>query len=300
MPFVDRPRSRIHYETHGNPGAAETVVLLQGLGLSSRFWFDVPELIANDPRKPRHVLTIDNRGTGKSGRPRPPWTLGTMADDVAAVLDAANVARAIVVGVSMGGMITQHFAMRHPHRARGLVLLATSPGFPISTPPELLSLYRLVSMPFGGKQAGRNLARLLLPRSKWDRAREIFKDWPNAMRDDPTTPATFVAHLLAASTHVSVHRLSEIRCPVLVVAGRDDGLIPKRNAEVLAKRIPNAELEILEDTGHALFAEDRDLVRRLVVRLEGRLLSDSPTSSPQEEEEQQAKKRWTGSSPIVS
>jgi 3-oxoadipate enol-lactonase len=280
MPFVDRPGARIHYETHGNSGVlpsqdTDTVVLLQGLGLSSRFWFDVPASIANDPQKPRQVITIDNRGTGKSGRPRPPWTLGTMADDVAAVLDSAGVERAIVVGISMGGMITQHFAMRHPHRARGLILLATSPGFPINSLPEPLSFYRLVSIPFGGKQAGRNLGRLLLPKSKWDRARDIFKDWPNAMRDNPTTPATFIAHLFAASTHVSIHRLKEIRCPVLVVAGHDDGLIPKRNAEVLAKRIPNAELEILPDTGHALFAEDRDLVRRLVARLEGRLLSQS-------------------------
>src|SRR5690349_4091284 len=129
MPFVTRPGADIHYEMQGEEGPV--VVLLQGLGLSSRFWFDVPDSLWKDPARPRRVITIDNRGTGRSSRPRgwAPWTLGTMADDVAAVLDDAGVADAVIVGISMGGMIAQHVALRHRTRVRGLVLLATSPGF---------------------------------------------------------------------------------------------------------------------------------------------------------------------------
>lgn len=266
MPFVTRPGARIHYAIHGDTGP--WVVLLQGLGLSSRFWFDVPERLVADPTTPRRVLAIDNRGTGRSGRPRPPWTMGTMADDVAAVLDDVGAEEAIVIGISMGGMIAQHLALRHPRRVRGLILLATTPGFLAGALPQAASLYRLLSLPFGGPRASRNLARLLLPESKWERAREIFADWPSAMRDDPTATGTFAAHLFAASTHFVAPRLSKIQCPTLVVAGADDMLIPRRNAEILARRIPRAELELLPDTGHALFADDRDLIRRLVVRLE--------------------------------
>jgi 3-oxoadipate enol-lactonase len=273
MPFVTRPGTHIHYEIHGEEGPV--VVLLQGLGLSSRFWFDVPATLRADPEKNRRVITIDNRGTGRSGRPPalswPPWTLATMADDVAAVLDDAGISDAIVVGISMGGMIAQHVALRHRARVRGLVLLATSPGLLAGVPPDVGSLYRLLSLPFGGRRAARNLTRLLLPESKWERAREIFRDWPNAMKDDPTSGTTFAAHLFAASTHFVAPRLAKIDCPVLVVAGAEDSLIPKRNAEALARRLPDAELELLPDTGHALFAEDRDLVRRLVVRMENRL-----------------------------
>ena len=274
MPFISRPGARIHYETFGSTGSA--VVLLQGLGLSSRFWFDIPRQLAEDPARPRRVIAIDNRGTGKSDRPRPPWTMSTMADDVAAVLDHAGVERAIVVGVSMGGMITQHVALRHPHRVRGLVLLATTAGFLAGALPEAMALYYLLTLPFGGRRASVNMARLLLPKSKWERAKEIFRDWPRAMRDDPTAPGTFAAHLFAASTHFVVPRLSRIECPVLVCAGADDALIPKRNAEALVRRLPWAELELLPDTGHALFAEDRDLVRRLVERLEGSIARGRP------------------------
>jgi 3-oxoadipate enol-lactonase len=240
------------------------VVLLQGLGLSSRFWFDVPERLSDV----RRVIAVDNRGTGRSDKPKRPWTMGTMADDVAAVLDHAEVDAAFVVGISMGGMVAQHVALRHPDRVRGLVLLATTAGFLMGALPEAKALGRLATLPFGGPRAGTNLVRLLLPEAKWSQAKEIFKDWPKAMREDPTGPWTFAAHLLAASTHLVTRRLSKIECPVVVVAGRHDQLIPLKNAEVLAKRIRRAELEVVEDAGHAVFADDRDLVRRMVVKLE--------------------------------
>ncbi len=252
----------------GKRAAGPAVVLLQGLGLSSRFWFDVPDLLASDPVSPRHVLAIDNRGTGASDKPRRLWTMGTMADDVISVLDHAGVKEAFVVGISMGGMIAQHVALRHPSRVRGLVLLATSAGFLLGALPEAAALQRLLSLPFGGPRAALNLTRLLLPESKWGRAKEIFRDWPKAMRDDPTAPHTFAAHLFAASTHLVTGRLRSITCPAIVVAGSHDALIPLRNATVLAEKIPGAELEIIAETGHAVFAEDRDLIRRMVVRLE--------------------------------
>jgi 3-oxoadipate enol-lactonase len=266
MPFAPSRGSRIHYSLHGESGPA--VVLIQGLGLSSRFWFDVPELLAHDPHGPRRVLAVDNRGTGRSDKPRALWRMATMADDVVAVLDHAGVDQAFLVGISMGGMIAQHCALRHPDRVRGLVLLATTPGFLMGALPDAKALARLLSLPLGGKRASRALVELLLPESKWHRAREIFRDWPRAMRDDPTALATFAAHLFAASTHMVAPRLGRIRCPAIVVAGAEDRLVPLENAKVLARRIPRAELEIVEDSGHAVFAEDRDLVRRMVVRLE--------------------------------
>lgn len=267
MPFAPARGARIHYTVVGDR-QGPAVVLLQGLGLSSRFWFDVPEILASDPASPRLVVTLDNRGTGKSDKPRGVWTMGTMADDVVAVLDDAGIDRAFLVGISMGGMIAQHCALRHPSRVRGLVLLATTAGFLAGALPEARALLRLLSLPFGGRRASKNLVRLLLPESKWDRAGEIFRDWPKAMRDDPTAPATFAAHLFAASTHLVGSRLRHIECPVIVVAGKDDRLIPLRNAQVLAERIRRAELEVIEDAAHAVFADDRDLIRRMVHRLE--------------------------------
>lgn len=268
MPIATSRGAQLHYTVRGTRGTGPAVVLIQGLGLSSRFWFDIPDLLASDPAAPRFVIAVDNRGTGGSDKPRRLWTMGTMADDVIAVLDHAGVDEAFIVGISMGGMIAQHVALRHPSRVRGLVLLATTAGFLLGALPEATALRRLLSLPLGGPRAAKNLTRLLLPESKWHQAKEIFRDWPDAMRDDPTAPGTFAAHLFAASTHLVTRRLRDIRCPVVVVAGAHDALIPLRNAEVLAREIPNAELEVVADSGHAVFADDRDLVRRMVVRLE--------------------------------
>ncbi len=268
MPIATSRGAQLHYTVRGTHGVGPAVVLIQGLGLSSRFWFDIPELLADDPQAPRFVIAVDNRGTGGSDKPRRLWTMGTMADDVIAVLDHAGVDEAFIVGISMGGMIAQHVALRHPTRVRGLVLFATTAGFLMGKLPEMTALKRLLTLPLGGPRAATNLTRLLLPESKWTRAKEIFRDWPNAVRDDPTTPHTFAAHFFAASTHLVTRKLRRIRCPVVVVAGAHDALIPLRNATVLAESIPNAELEIVPDTGHAVFADDRDLVRRMVVRVE--------------------------------
>ena len=268
MPFALSGGARIHYTLTGDAGPA--VVLIQGLGLSSRFWFDVPKALAEDPARPRRVLAVDNLGTGKSHRPVGLWSIARMADDVAAVLDDAGVADAVVCGISMGGMIAQHVALRHPSRVRGLVLFATTPGFGRSAGPERAAIMRLLSIPLGGKRASRNLGRLLLPESKWHRAREIFAEWPNAMRDEKPSGMTFVSHLFAATTHMSWRRLGTIRCPVIVVTGDSDSLVPPKNSKILARHIPGAELEIVRDTGHAVFAEDRDLVRRMVARVEDR------------------------------
>jgi pimeloyl-ACP methyl ester carboxylesterase len=286
MPIVRTPSTHIHYEIRGGGGAGagaggRAVVLLQGLGLSSRYWFDAAErLIGIDSS--RRVVLVDNRGTGKSGRPPPfgwpPWTVAAMADDVAAVLEDAGIARALVVGISMGGMIAQHVALRHPGKVEGLVLLATSPGVGLAVPPRPKAMALLMSLPLGGSRASRNLVRLLLPPSKWESAREIFRDWPHVMRDDPTSPATFAAHLFAASTHYAGGELSRIGCPVVVAAGTEDVLIPSKNAEKLAKRIPGAELVLVEGAGHALVAEDRDLLGRLVARLEARI-AERPAES---------------------
>jgi 3-oxoadipate enol-lactonase len=260
---------QIHYQVTGDSGPA--VVLVHGLGLSSRFWFDMPETLANEPERPRRIIAIDNRGTGRSDRPLGLWTTGVMADDVARVLDHAKVDSACVVGVSMGGMIAQSLALRHPSRVRGLVLLVTTAGFLTGALPRVSAVAQLCSLPFRGRNAGRNLARLLLPESKLPRAREIFRHWPSAMHEERPVPKTFAAHLFAASTHFASPKLEKIACPAIVVAGKHDRLVPPRNSEVLARRIPGAELEVIDDASHGLFADDPDLVQRMLTRLEAKL-----------------------------
>ena len=114
--------TRIHYEIRGQ-GAP--LALIFGYAGSSRGWGEpFLKLLATRFR----TILIDNRGTGESDKPEKPFSMADMAADAASVLDHAGVERAHVMGISMGGMIAQEFALNHPARLRGLVLGCTLCG----------------------------------------------------------------------------------------------------------------------------------------------------------------------------
>jgi 3-oxoadipate enol-lactonase len=261
VPYATGPGNhRIHFREYGSPHNP-TLVLIQGLMLDGRFWFEMPEQLANDPEQPWRVLVPDNRGTGQSDLPRRPWTMAEMADDVAAMLDVTGVDQAIVAGISMGGMIAQHLALRHPERVTGLVLMATTPGLPYGTLPELAMLRNLVNSAIMRRDL-ESLARLVLPEREIPNAPQHLQGWVRLMRELPPRRRTFFGQFGAITTHSTGHRLDRITVPVRVVTGDEDRLVPVRNSELLAARLPNAQLEVLPGVAHGIPFIDRDVVRR--------------------------------------
>lgn len=257
---------KVHYEViePRSGKARRNVVLVQGLGLSSRFWFDQRDLLSDDSR----VVLLDNRGTGRSDRPRGPYRLPAMADDVAAVMDAASVDDAVVVGISMGGMIAQHVAMRHPHRVAGLVLMATAPGHPWSILPKMSTIATLLSAPLQRGRPSRKYNRLLLPECELDRAHEHLARWPAALAEDPITAKTFLRQFFGVMTNWTGADHAKIRCPAVVITGAEDILIPPENSARLAKRISRSHLEVLPDVAHAVPLLRPQVVRRAISKLE--------------------------------
>jgi 3-oxoadipate enol-lactonase len=116
MPRLTVGTIQLHYDLQGN---GEPRLLIMGFGLSSASWR--PELVAGLARTFR-MITFDNRGTGRSDQPDSPVSIVALADDAAALLNALGIARAHVLGVSMGGSIAQELALSHPERLAGLVL----------------------------------------------------------------------------------------------------------------------------------------------------------------------------------
>lgn len=280
MPFAYGPRKhRIHYRIFGDEGPP--VVLVHGLTLSGRFFFDIPENLAARQPNPYQVVVLDNRGTGDSAVPRRPYPMRHMADDVAAVLDAANIERAIVLGISMGGMIAQNVALRHADRVAGLVLMSTSPGLPVGRLPRPEVIKILLGSAVNRPRDLTPLAKLLLPEREMHRKHELLARWPEALRAHRTPPRAMAQQLGAIATHVAAPRLHKIRCPTHVVAGAEDVLLPAKNAELIAKRIPGATLEILPEVGHSVPALVPDIVERSLDRVLARATpSTQPSMSP--------------------
>jgi 3-oxoadipate enol-lactonase len=260
MPYVHvAPRLRVHYERHGYEGP--NVMLLMGLGASSRLWGDLPLRLAEGGYR---VLTLDNRGTGKSDAPRRPFRMEDMADDAVRVMEQAGMESAYVVGVSMGGMIAQHLAIRHPARVLGLGLLSTTPGLLHGGPPHpraLRSLFSYGSRSMNGEQM---VADLLLARSQRHLARDVLREIKPLVSGEITHPVSFFAQLLACALHDTGRALSALRMPTVIVTGEEDIVLPPRGSRALAKRIPHAHFEVMPGTGHGVPFTDREVVARML------------------------------------
>jgi pimeloyl-ACP methyl ester carboxylesterase len=246
-------RTQLYWESTGE-GAP--VLLIMGLGLSGGAWWRTVPVLARRLR----VITFDHRGVGRSRAFSPVYTTEAMADDAVSVLDAAGIDRAHVYGISLGGMVAQQLALRHPARVGSLVLGATSPGGPRSVrpDPEVLDFVR-------GRLGMRSedAARASVPFNYGPRCRS---EHPTRIEEDvarrlasPFNERAYREQLFAAGLHNTYGRLPRIAAPTLVVHGRHDRMVPVGNGELLAARIPGSRLRILEDSGHLYPTEEPEV-----------------------------------------
>lgn len=250
------PKERIgdvslYYEIHGN---GDPLLMIMGLGASSVSWGD--DLVRELSRSFRTII-FDNRGTGQSDKPNIPYTLEMFANDAAGLLDALAIDRAHVIGVSMGGMIAQEMALRHGPRLQTLTLGCTTAGGRNSVPPPPESM-KLLTAPREGLSDA-DLIRRSWPLSYTQSYIQDHRDELESMIDrileNPTPPFAYMRQLQATYSLKTYDRLPKIVTPTLVVAGANDVLIPARNSEIIAERIPNAQLTLIPDVGHAFFRE---------------------------------------------
>jgi pimeloyl-ACP methyl ester carboxylesterase len=240
----------LHWES---TGTGDPVLLVAGLALPGAFWWRTVPVLARRFR----VLTYDHAGVGRSSGERARFTTAAMALEAVSVLDAAGVDSAHVYGSSLGGLVAQQIALRHPGRVRSLVLGATHPGGRRAEPPEREVISFLRRRPILPAQEA---AWAFVPynygsRCRRDHLDRIVQDIARRL-EFPYARAAYRAQLFAGVTHDSLLALRRLTVPTLVVHGTEDRVIPPRNAELLAEAIPDAELRLLEQTGHIYMTED--------------------------------------------
>jgi 3-oxoadipate enol-lactonase len=254
-------RTHLHWQTTGD---GEPVLLIMGLGLSGGAWWRTVPVLAQRLR----VITFDNRGVGSSRAFSYAYTTAAMADDAATVLDAVGVERAHVYGISLGGMVAQVLALRHPERVRSLVLGATSPGGPRAARPtaEVTAFFRRRPRMAAEDAAWESVPINYGPRCRAEHFERIEEDVAQRLAH-PFSERAYRAQLFAAAWHNCLGALSRITVPTLVVHGALDRVVPAANAHLMAERIPGARLRILEGVGHLYPTEepsaDREIARFL-------------------------------------
>ena len=232
-------------------GSGHPLLLIHGLGYARWGWEPVVAPLSDHFR----VIMFDNRGIGASDVPEGPYDAATMAEDAVAVLDAADVERAHVVGTSLGGMIAQQLATGHPDRVDRLVLLSTTPGgaaaFPI--PQHTLDLIaRAPSLP------PEQSLRLFVENALGNEPdRDVVERIMAHRLANPQDPAGWAAQAAAGTTYDGGRSTALIEAPTLVLHGSEDGVVDARNAQLLTDAIPDAEGRV-RSGGHLFFWEHPD------------------------------------------
>jgi len=259
VPFIERPdTARIAWESDG-PEDAPVVLLVMGLAYPAAMWFRIVPALAEGHR----VIRVDNRGAGRTGDvPGAPYTVETMAADCLAVLDAADVATAHVVGLSMGGLIAQEMVLTAPERVRSLCLIATHPGIAhaVMNPEATAMLMRRAQMT-PQEAAEASIPYNYAPGTPRER---IEEDW--AVRFPlAASNQGYLAQVVGSSQWDGYDRIVGITAPTLVVQGELDALVPPENGRTIAGRIPRAELVMIPNANHLLMTDQPEHVSKVLV-----------------------------------
>jgi pimeloyl-ACP methyl ester carboxylesterase len=238
----------IYYEVYGQ---GEPILLIMGLGGSALGWQ------SQIPTLSQHLLVIahDNRDAGRSDKIATEYAMADMADDAAGLLDHLGIGSTHVYGVSMGGMISQEFALRHPERVRCLVLGCTSPCL-LAMPPSEKAIRDIT-------EAEELPVREAFERTAWMGYSDAYftkhKDdlWLRAQAEAALTPPleAWRRQYAAVAKFDARERVEQIRAPTLVMAGDDDPLVPPENSRFLAERISGAQLALFPGGRHAFNVE---------------------------------------------
>lgn len=258
MPHAELNGQTLHYDVYGD---GEPLVCVHGLGVDRRGW----ALQIQPCSEQYKVVVFDNRDVGESSYAAAGYDPSDMAGDVIALADHLGLDTFHLVGISLGGMISQHVALDHPERVRTLTLAFTHGGS--GRYGELRG--ELLGAMMRGLTREQRIDQLMLLcyTEAFFENREAFEWLRNALLEHPhpQDPDGFARQAAAGGRHEVRDRLRELRMPVHVIGARRDILIPVWKSQELAELIPGAKLTVMEDVGHGAMWEQAENFNRSVL-----------------------------------
>jgi pimeloyl-ACP methyl ester carboxylesterase len=261
LPETTFKELKIHWESYGEKAP---LLLISGVGGGTWTWEE--GIAAWSPHF--RVIAFDNIGGGRSSMPDRPYMMAEMADHAAAVLDAAGVEQAGVVGLSMGGMIAQELTLRHPDRVRRLVLGSTHCGVSRRIPPDPDIIKQFAdNKGLSPEQIfDKNLLLLVTPRFL-KKDSDVLKRYKERELRAPIQPDYALERQLGAIAGFDAcERIQQIHVPTLILTAELDKLVPPENGGILSSRIPGAVEKSFADAGHLIHLECADEFHEMVVQ----------------------------------
>ena len=278
MPTIKAGEVDLEYYVEGD---GPPLLLIRGLAADCSNWGD--RFLS--PLQERFTcVRFSNRGTGLSDKPAEPTTIRQMADDAVALMDALEIERAHIFGVSMGGMIAQEIALNYPERVNGLVLGCTTPGGEnaVAAGPDVMALITPEPGLSPRDQKRRAWPAIVSPEfiaSDGDFLEEMLL----LSLVNPTPLATVVQQMAAIREFDTFDRLAQIETATLVIHGDSDRLLPHDNGVLIAGQIAGAEMQTIAGAGHVFFWEQPNRAANAIIeflaRPDGRASARVPTEA---------------------
>jgi len=259
MPKLKVNDVEIYYQVHGK---GDPFVLIMGLRRNAEWWYgQIPAL-----SKHFKILVFDNRGAGRTDKPKMDYSIRLFADDTAELMKSLNIKRAHVLGVSMGGYIAQELAINYPGMVRSLVLGCTSAGGEraLLMSPERMKKFTA--------NEGLTPEQILQKDMDIYFSDKFIKDHPVKIKEfieislryyQP--PDAFERQFAACLKHDTINRLNRVHVPTLIISGDDDPLVPPENSRILRELMPHAELKYFHGCRHCFFIEEADQFNQRVL-----------------------------------
>ena len=253
MPKAQVNGININYQIDGAETGRGTIVLINGLADDLESWgYQVPALVDAGYR----VLRFDNRGIGKTDAPAGPYSSRMLADDAKALVDLLGIRDFHLMGVSMGGMIAEEYAIAYGSDLKSLTLACTY-GKADAFCQTMFAMWADLAKGLGVPFVMRDV-------TLWAFTGPFFADRPDdvaefaaAMAALPMSYEAYMAQLAVIQGHDATARLAKLSVPTLVLAGEEDILIPVRLSKLLQQAIPGAKWKTVPG-GHACLWETPD------------------------------------------
>ncbi len=253
MPKVQLNGLTTNYQIDGEEGTKGTIVLVNGLADDLTSWgFQVPALVAVGYK----VLSFDNRGIGQSDRPAGPYSSRQLADDAKALVDHLGLRDFHMMGVSMGGMIAQEYALAYGADLKSLTLACTygtADAFCQTMFAMWADLAQKIDVPF----VMRDVALWAFTGPFFNERPADAAEFAAAMAALDMKVEPYLAQLAVIQNHDALGRVGAIKVPTMVLAGEEDILIPVRLSKLLQEAIPGARWQTVPG-GHACMWESPD------------------------------------------
>jgi len=250
MPSIKINEIQMYYEVQGK---GEPVVFISGLGGDHTVWNELLPRFTNSYR----CLIFDNRGVGKTDKPKGVYSIGSFTKDVNNLMEVIGIPTAHIIGISMGGAIAQELAINYPEKVRSLILVSTWPKTDCFLREINESAITLVKKLDRTSFWREHLLWCFTP-AFYESNKEKIEAVRESLSEITQPVDAFVAQIRACIDHDTLDRLDTIKSPTLIIVGDGDIITSPKFSALLKENIRDSRLTIIKGSGHSVTSQKPD------------------------------------------